>query len=69
MNYKLRNNYPIEGCLEEILKDRRVEDVEKYLNPTKDNELNPYDLDNIEAGAKMLLKHLRKGSKCLFVVD
>lgn len=69
MNYKLRNNYPIEGCLEAILKDRGVEDVEKYLNPTKDNELNPYDLDNIEAGAEMLLKHLRKGSKCLLIID
>ena len=32
-------------------------------------ELNPYDLNNIDAAANNLLYHLRKGSRILFVVD
>jgi single-stranded-DNA-specific exonuclease len=70
MNYRLRGKYPTdESCLAAILEDRGVENVEKYLSPMQENELNPYDLDNIREGAEMLLKHLRKGSKILFVVD
>jgi len=39
------------------------------MRPTKDCELSPYGLNNVQEGAEMLLKHLRKGNKILFVVD
>ena len=72
MNYKLRNaTQPknVETCLEDILTLRGVEDIDSFLNPTKDCELNPFNLDNIEAGAEMLLQHLSNKSKICFVVD
>lgn len=71
MKYKLRNNYPRDSllALPSILRDRGVEDVNAFMNPEKEQELSPYDLDNIEDAAKMLLRHLRKNSDILFVVD
>ena len=71
MNYRLRNNYSKDEsfCLQEILKDRGVEDIDKFLSPSKECELNPYLLDNIKEGAEMLLKHLRKENRICIVVD
>ena len=72
MNYKLRDGnrqVNIETCLEDILTLRGVEDIESFLNPTKECELRPYDLENIELGATMLINHLQKNSKICFVVD
>lgn len=53
MKYRLRNTYPTNPttALAAILEDRGVEDVDKFLHPTKACELNPYDLENIEAAA------------------
>ena len=53
MKYKLRKEYTKnpELALKEILQDRGVEDIESFLVPSKNCELNPYDLENIEAGA------------------
>ena len=71
MNYRLRNIYSKDPkqALYDILKDRGVKDIEKFLYPTELCELNPYDLDNIKEGAELLLKHLRNNSNILFIVD
>ena len=71
MKYKLRNVFTTDPdlALKEILQDRGVEDLDNFMRPSKDCELNPYDLKNVKEGAELLLKHLRKGSKILFVVD
>lgn len=71
MKYKLRNNYPLNAntALQAILIDRGVKDIEGFLNPSEKCELNPYDLENIEAAAAMLLKHLRANNGILFVID
>ena len=72
MKYKLRNNYTKnpDWALKEILTDRGVEEIDNFLWPTKNLcELNPHDLNNIEKGAEMLLEHLRKNHKILFLVD
>ena len=71
MKYKLRKEYPIDPAiaLQSILKDRGVVDIEKFLNPDFSCELNPYDLENIEAGVEMLLKHLRAKHNILYIVD
>lgn len=71
MNYKLRNNYTKneDFCLKEVLADRGVKDIDNFLNPSKNCELNPYLLDNIKEGAEMLLRHLRNKSRICIVVD
>jgi len=71
MNYRLRNNYTTDPnyALEEILKDRGVQDIDNFLYPSKKCELDPYGLENIDLAADMLLRHLRANSKILFVID
>lgn len=71
MKYRLRNKYTTnpDEALAAILKDRGVEDLNNFLNPSFACELNPYDLENIEDAAEMLLRHLRNDSKICFVVD
>jgi len=39
------------------------------MNPTEACELNPHDLENIDAAAEKLLYHLRRNSDILFIVD
>lgn len=70
MLYKLKGHFSTdENCLYDILEDRKVEDIEKYLNPSEDCELNPYDLDNVKEGIEMLMRHLRAKSRILFLID
>lgn len=71
MKYRLRNNYSTnpDKALKEILIDRGVNDIENFMNPSVECELNPFYLKNIDAAADLLLYHLRKNSKILFIVD
>ena len=71
MNYRLRKQYTTdpEKALSEILIDRGVQDIYTFLHPTAECELDPYGLENIDIAAEMLLRHLRKNSKIMFVVD
>ena len=71
MNYKLRNNYPTDPdlAMKAILEDRGVEEIDAFLHPSADCELDPYDLENIENGAEMLKKHLWRDDRMLMIVD
>ena len=71
MKYKLRKEYSTDAqvALYDILQDRGVQDIENFIAPSKKCELNPYDLDNIEAAANLLLMHLRQQHKILFIID
>jgi len=71
MKYRLRKNYTTnpERALQEILMDRGVTDIENFLYPTSNCELDPYKLENIDLAADMLLRHLRNNSKIMFIVD
>ena len=71
MRYRLRKEYSTnpDKALKELLQDRGVQDIEQFMNPSKECELNPFVLNNIDEAADMLLRHLRRNSKILFVVD
>ena len=71
MKYKLRNNYSMnpDKAIVDILKDRGVTDIEKFMNPNSSCELNPYDLENISSAAEKLLYHLRQDHSILLIVD
>ena len=71
MNYRLRKNYTQnpDYALQEILMDRGVKDIENFLYPTSQCELDPYNLEKIDLGADMLLRHLRANNKIMFIVD
>lgn len=71
MNYRLRNNYSKEPdkAIIDILQDRGVKNVEAFVNPTKENENNPYDLDNIKEAAEKLLYHLQQNNYICILTD
>ena len=71
MKYKLKYNLPHDAatCLGWLLDARGVEDIEGYVYPSKDYELNPHLLDNIDRGANLLKKHLDNDSNILLVQD
>ena len=71
MQYRLRNEFSTnpDKALSEILQDRGVKDIRNFLRPSKNCELNPYYLDNIELAADKLLQHLRANSKICLIVD
>lgn len=45
-----------------------IEDIDHYLNVTSADDLSPQLLDNIEAAAAMLVKHLDKQNNTIIVV-
>ena len=71
MNYKLKYNltHSAENCLNELLMARGVENIDGYVNPSVQYELDPYLLDNIKDAAKLLYKHLEDDSSILIVQD
>lgn len=63
--YSIKENF-----LENLLKERGIENVEEYLNPTGKDLCNPYDLDNISEAANLLLEKLEdKTSEICLIVD
>ena len=76
MKYVQKTSYSIkENFLKNLLIDRKIipENDNKYqqmfFNPSKENLHNPLDLDHMEEGFKLFLKHLAAGSKFYYVVD
>ena len=63
--YNIKDNF-----LENLLKERGIENVEEYLHPTERDLCNPYDLDNINEAANLLIEKLEnKNSKICMIVD
>ena len=73
MNYKLKYDEPLphkdDDYLASILKKRGIGDVETYLNPTRNLQLDPQLLNNMEIGVELLYKHLKNNSKIFLQVD
>lgn len=73
MQYNRRTTQEItSNFLFNLLLDRgvlpRQDEVDKFLNPTRENEHNPELLDHMEEGFQLLMKHIN-GSRILLVVD
>lgn len=71
MKYRLRGNFTKNSaeCLRELLEARGITDWQSYMRPNSSAELSPYDLENIEAGVKMVLHHLKRNSNICILVD
>lgn len=71
MKYKLRRQYSTnpDTALIDILTSRGVTNIQNFLHPSKECELDPYKLENINQAVDMLLKHLRANHQILFIVD
>ena len=64
VNEDFRDNYGIK-----LLQSKGIQDVDKYINPTKECLQNPTDLDNIENGAKLLKTAIEKEWNILLIID
>lgn len=71
MDYKLRKEFTRnpQTALLEILTDRGVKDLKNFIHPSKNCELNPHNLENIDLAADKLLYHLRNNSRICFIID
>ena len=70
MYYKLNDKINNTGnYVQDILLARGIDDIEKYLNPTKEDLLPAKEIKNIDEGVKLLLRHLNNNSKIYVVVD
>lgn len=69
LNEKSSNN--INKFLETVLTNRNIADIESFKKSNiEDLEKNTYkNLDNVEAGVDLLIKHMTKHSKTILVVD
>ena len=64
----LKNTYSV---VERVFAIRGIapENIEHYLNTTSDDILNPLLLDNMDRGAKMLVRHIAQNDQTLIIVD
>ena len=72
MKYRLRQNAPskdIHTCIQEILRQRGVKNIEGYMYPSKKYENDPFLLDNVRTATDRLLEHVRNKSSILIITD
>lgn len=75
MKYIRKTSYDIKyNFLENLLIDRKIlPETEKernaFYSPTWDNMIDCRLLNNIEAAADMIEKHIKKGNKIYIIVD
>lgn len=78
MKYKINDKIPNSGdFIYDIFKSRGIvpedspngEEINKYLDPLADYQLDCDELNNIEAGMKLLFKHVWDNDKILLIVD
>ena len=55
--------------LEQVLLNRGIKDIYHYLHTTESDVFDPLQLENMEAGAKMLVSHIAQKSKVLVQID
>ena len=69
MKYRLVNPELNSPYLENLLRERGVEDVKEYIKPTQNYLNDPAKLDNIEKGAELYLNVIKHNGNILIVVD
>jgi len=71
MKYEIigENNYNAINLLYEILNNREIKDIDKFLNVDDSVVTNPLDFKNMDIAVKCLLEHLERESNILIIVD
>lgn len=69
MQYKLIGTNITKNYGAEILKRRGIKDVNAFMNPSENNLQSPYDLTNIEDGARLLKSNFLDGNKFAIIAD
>ena len=69
MNVKLENKNFQDNYVRNLLEERGVTDVDKFLSPDYDYIQSWRDLDNIEEGIRLLDKKIKEQAKMALIVD
>lgn len=69
MKCRLVNDNFKKDYVNNLLRARGINDVERYYNPDSSCLQDPCYLENIAAGAELLNKTIKQNSKILIVVD
>ena len=70
LHWKVKHNVDFSqetDFLETILKSCGVKDIESFLHPSQNFELDPFSLDNMEEGVKLLNENLN--NEILIIAD
>lgn len=68
MKIKGRTNYD-GNIFETVLRNRNVENIDLFLNPILENNLDIRLKERMKRGIDLLLKHIKKGSLIIAIVD
>ena len=55
--------------MEQVLRNRGIENAYRYINVSEEEVLNPLLLDNMRQGALMLIQHIKANNKIFIQVD
>lgn len=71
MKYKIigKNNYNATNLLYEILNNREIKDIEKFLNINDSVVTDPLSFKNMSLAVECLINHLNKDSNILIICD
>ncbi len=67
--YKLIGDGNIFKPLETVLKNRGIKDIERFLNPSKEDVIHYSKLKNINKAVELFDRHKGGGSAILVLVD
>lgn len=69
MNYQLINPVTYSTTIEQVLKNRGIDDINHYLNVTSQDNLSPNLLNNIKEAAATLFMHIVQNDHIVVMVD
>lgn len=69
MQYKLLGRNDTFMPIETVFENRGIKDYKEFLNVSRKDEINYKNLDNIEKGVLLLLKHLDNNNEINLIVD
>lgn len=58
-----------DSIIERIAKIRGIEDINRFLNPTKDELFDPYLIKNIVEASEKILQYVKEGKRITISMD
>jgi hypothetical protein len=70
MKYQLigENDF-LNNPIETVLHNRGIQDIKKFLKPSRDNEIHYSKLININKALETIIRHIEKGGELFIQVD
>ena len=66
---KIQENYSLNKLLAIVLANRKIENIEKYLNPTRRDFYDPFEMPDMKKAVDRILKAMDNGEKIIIYGD